>query len=193
MAKSAGTLPSWPCSPQPHVNRSPSTVSITKWSFPGTGRKKKLWRSLQQVLKTEIPQVNPSCPSLWGLLRLIPQHQLCHHLKLQDLHLPDPRNSKQFFWEGGKDTGVPQPPLGPGQAPWLLCSASPGLIREQVLWPHWVTVQATLGRHSTSDWSNINSICESVGAKRSVLWKSERSASTPLYQAWNKPRGRKSS
>ena len=34
LEKRAGTLPSWPCSPQPHVNRSPSTVSITKWSFP---------------------------------------------------------------------------------------------------------------------------------------------------------------
>lgn len=72
---------------------------------------------------------------------------------------------------------MPQLPLGPGQAPWLLCSASPGLIRGQVLWPHGVTVQATLGRHSTSDWSNINSVCESGGAKtcvwakRSVLWR----------------------
>lgn len=71
------------------------------------------WRSLQQALGAEIPQVNPSCPSLSGLLHWIPQHQLCYHLKLQDLPLPDPKNSKQLFWVNSKDTGVTQPPLAP--------------------------------------------------------------------------------
>lgn len=39
LANNSGTRPSWPCSPQPKVYRSPPAVSITKWSFPEGERK----------------------------------------------------------------------------------------------------------------------------------------------------------
>lgn len=60
---------------------------------------------------------------------------------------------------------MPQLPLGPGQASWLLCSASPGLIRKQVHWHHRVTVQATLGRHSTSDCQILTQYKNLLGLK----------------------------